>query len=161
MSNQIWFQENVTAEEWEAFAQECDANARAVEQDKHRIYAEDGYAFYHGAIMDKYFRMADLARNQGINWVWGLVDLDGNLVNAEIVNGKYGKIWCIKKEDGAVEWVNVSVASTVCKEQIFYGKKGYQLAKVEYRFCEYKGQLQPIHNSKAISVVIAEDDKGE
>lgn len=154
MVESIWFRENVTAEEWEAFAEKCDAQARETEQDKIRIWNEDGYTFYHGAIIDKYHRMANLARNYGVDWVYGLVDLDGNLVDAEIVNGKYGQVWLIRKSPNVIEWVNVSTASSVAKEQKFYASKGYQMVEVYYRFCEYKGQFKPVFNEAPIRIEV-------
>jgi hypothetical protein len=131
---QIWYREDVSLEEWEAHAVECEQKAREIEQDKHRILQDDGYAFYHDKMMSNKFAEAHLARNHGVDSVLGLVDLDGNLVDAKMVDGKYGRVWCVQVGEGQVAWVNVSGANSVEKRQAFYRGKGYQIADVYYHF---------------------------
>lgn len=131
---QIWYRENVSQQEWEDYAVECEKRAREIEQDKHRILQDDGYAFYHDQMMSTKFAEANLARNQGLDWEYGLLDLDGNVLDAKMVDGKYGTVWCVQVAEGQVEWVNVSQAKDVAKRQAFYRGKGYQLANVYYHF---------------------------
>lgn len=133
---QIWYREEVSPEEWEAHAVECEQKAREIEEDKHRILQDDGYAFYHDKMMNDKFREANLARNHGVDYEYGLVDLEGNLVDAKMVDGKFGRVWCVQVGEGQVAWVNVSQASSVEKEQKFYRGKGYQIARVYYHFAD-------------------------
>jgi hypothetical protein len=131
---EIWFREDVSEQEWESHAVECEQEVRKIEQDKFRIQDEDGFPIYHDQMMKDKKSEARLARNHGVDFVFGLVNLQGELVNARMVDGRYGKVWCVEKSDGSVEWVNVSVARSVAREQEFYRGKGYQIAKVFYRF---------------------------
>ena len=131
---EIWNREGVSPAEWEAFAVECEQRAKEIELDKFRILDEDGYAFYHDQMARDKRAEARLARNQGVDWEYGLVDLEGNLVNAKIVNGKYGDVWRVQLAGDEVAWVNVSVAEDNEKKQKFYRGKGYQIARVYYHF---------------------------
>lgn len=154
MAEEIWFRENVTAEDWEAFAKECEAQAHAVHEDKMRVWEEDGYTFYHNAMQQRWIKQAKLARNHGIDYVEQLVDANGNVVDASKVNGKYGYVWLIKNGEQDYQWVNVSQASTVAKQQKFYASKGFQLAHVYYRFCEYRGEFRPAFNAEPIRIEV-------
>lgn len=131
---QIWNREEVSPAEWENFAVECEQKAREIEQDKFRIQDDDGFPIYHDKMMSDKFAEARLARQQGVDYEFGLVDLEGNLVDAKMVDGKFGRVWCVQVGEGQVAWVNVSQAKVVAKEQAFYRGKGYQIARVYYHF---------------------------
>lgn len=133
---QIWYREEVLPADWEAHAVECEQKAREIEEDKQRILADDGYAFYHNKMASDKMAEARLARNHGVDYEYGLVDLDGNLVDAKMVDGKFGRVWCVQVGEGQVAWVNVSQAKAVAKEQAFYRGKGYQIARVYYHFAD-------------------------
>lgn len=90
---------------------------------------------------------------RGETWDWALADLGDNMVKAKIVDGKFGKVWCIEKTDG-VEWVNVSTANTIAKEQKFYQSKGYQLAVATYT--AKIGSGGRVVNGKFLRIEIAE-----
>lgn len=158
-SQEIWFKENVSPEEWEAFAQKADKDAQEREQQKINNYAEDVWDFYANAMISMYSKRAEIARNQGIYWVIGLVDADSNeVVDAKIVDGKFGKVWCIKHEDGSVEWVNISQASSIKKQQAFYRSKGYQKAYIYYHFAEGRHGFYPIKERGVVDVEVWADD---
>ena len=159
MKNSIWYREGVSPQEWEAHAVECDKNAREVEQDKQRILDNDGYAFYHGQMMNEHFREARLARNHGVDYEVSLLDLEGNVVDSKIVDGKYGKVWRVNNPDGSVSWVNVSVANSYGKQQKFYESKGYKLANVYYHFARGQYGFYPIKERGVVSVVVLQDEQ--
>jgi len=147
MSEQeIWNRENVSPEEWEAYAVECDAEAVKIEQEKFRIQDEDGFPVYHNKMIAAKNAEGRLARQHGVDYEYGLVDLDGNFIDAKIVDGKYGSVWCVQVGEGQVAWVNVSQASSVAKQQAFYAGKGYQMAKVYYHYAS--GQYSFYANKK-------------
>lgn len=152
----IWYRENVTPEEWENHAVECEKSMREIEKDRQRILDEDGYAFYHQQMMDNKQAEARLARNHGVDFECGLVDLEGNLVDAKIVDGKYGKVWCVQVGGGQVNWVNVSTASTTEKEQKFYRSKGYQIANVYYHFAYGKNGIYADKSRGVLKIEIHE-----
>lgn len=150
----IWFREDVSPEEWETYALEQEKLARDREVQKQENYAEDVWDFYANDIISRYFKLANLARNHGISWVWGLVELDNpdKVVDADIVNGKFGRVWRIQKDDGSVEWVNVSQAQKPEREQAFYASKGYKLVRVYYHFTDGKYGLFPIKNRGVVEI---------
>jgi hypothetical protein len=106
---------------------------RAINWETHLAVREnDDYARFSQNFEDAISTACDL---EGYAYYYGLATLDGELTTAKIVDGRYGQVWLIKKgytADGRedIEWVNVSVASTVAKEQKFYEGKGYQLVMV-------------------------------
>jgi hypothetical protein len=142
MRNSIWYQDEVPVEEWEKLAVQLERDIVRVQADEDRLRAEaqsiDDLPVYHNGLIRQIRRELEIVRNQGLDWEMGLVDLDGNLVNAKIVNGKFGEVWRIEKEDGSVSWVNVSVAEKLSRKQAFYASKGYELVKVWWRFAEGK-----------------------
>lgn len=159
MKNSIWYREDVSSQEWENHAVECEKKSREVELDRQRILDEDGYAFYHGEMMAQHDREARLARNHGVDWVNGLVDLEGKVLDAEIVDGKYGQVWRVRNEDGSVAWVNVSVANSIEKQQKFYRGKGYQMVSVRYHFARGQYGFYPIKERGVISVEVLQDEQ--
>lgn len=152
MAVSIWYREDVSSQEWEDHAVECEKSAREVEQDRQRILDEDGYAFYHNEMRSQHEREARLARNEGIDSELSFVDLEGNLVDAKIVDGKYGSVWRVSKADGSVEWVNVSVANSIEKQQKFYRGKGYQMVNVYYHFARGQYGFYPIKERGVVSI---------
>jgi hypothetical protein len=98
-----------------------------------------------------------LAEQKGVIYEYVLTK-DGEVVPCQIVKTKFGEAWVVKtswdKNADVVEWVNVSVASTVEKEQKHYAKKGYQIALVEVRGYIYNGQVKPAWSDvKSIEVL--------
>lgn len=142
MADSIWFREDVSAKEWEDYALSIEQAIQRAEAEEDRQRAEarsvDDIPLHFGSLVRSYRRELDIARNQGQDWEYGLLDLEGNLVNAKIVNGNYGKVWRIEIADGRVKWVNVSVANSIAKQQKFYESKGYELVKVWWHFAEGK-----------------------
>lgn len=134
--SELFNREDVTDAEWEQAAadikaQEAKQWAEFIERSK---YYDD--AFY----SDPYdSRFANFVANKGYGYQYSLADMDGNVVDAKIVDGKFGQVWLVNKADGSIEWVNVSTASTVAKEQAHYNKKGYQLVMCEVRVRVAKG----------------------
>jgi hypothetical protein len=159
MSVSIWYREGVSPQEWEAHAVECEQNAHAVELDKQRILDDDGYAFYHDGMYREHIREARLARNHGVDYENALLDLEGNVVDAKVVDGKYGKVWRVNNPDGSVSWVNVSVANSYGKQQKFYEGKGYKLANVYYHFARGQYGFYPIKERGVVSVVVLQDEQ--
>jgi len=90
--------------------------------------------------------LQQLAQNKGSVYE-NVLTKGGEIVPAVIVKTKYGEAWMVKsswdKNADVIEWVNVSVASTVEKEQKHYAKKGYQIALAEVRGYIYNGQVKP------------------
>jgi len=148
---EIWFRENVSDAEWVAHAESCREKARKIEEDKQRIYDEDGYAFYHDGMMRSSYSEARLADQKGIGMFFKLMDFNGNVVDARIVDGKFGKVWCVQNSDGSVSWVNVSQAKDEKREAAFYESKGYRVAWVEYK-SYYRGGVKQIPDSEPISI---------
>lgn len=142
MGISIWFRDDVSPSEWEEHAQSLERSIQKAQEDDNRQRQEarsvDDISFSYGVLIRSYRRELDLARNQGVDWEYGLLDLEGNLVDAKIVDGKFGKVWRILNADESVNWVNVSVANSVAKKQKFYESKGYELVKVYWRFGEGK-----------------------
>ena len=159
MSVSIWYRDEVSSQEWEAHAVECEKNARAVELDKQRILDDDGYAFYHDKMYREHSREARLARNGGVDYEHSLLDLEGNVLDAKIVEGKYGSVWRVSNPDGSVSWVNVSVANSYKKQQKFYQGKGVQLAQVYYHFARGQNGFYPIKERGVISVEVLQDEQ--
>ena len=159
MTGSIWYREDVSSQEWEAHAVECEENARKVDEDRQRILDNDGYAFYHNGMRQQHEREARLARNHGIDYELSFVDLEGNLVDAKIVEGKYGSVWRVSNPDGSVSWVNVSVANSYKKQQKFYQSKGFQLVQVSYHFARGNNGFYPIKERGVVSVEVLKDEK--
>ena len=154
MSSNIWYEENVTDEQWEEYAQECDAAARAFEQRKMDNWAEDFNDFYSGHVAIFNSRKANLARAKGIDSTLALQRLDGTPVDSKIVEGKYGDVWRVKDADGIVrDWVNVSVAKSPERVIKFYESKGYKLVWEYYHFAEGNGSFYPLKNRGLLKVV--------
>lgn len=159
MAVSIWYRDDVSPQEWEAHAVECEKNARAVELDKQRILDDDGYAFYHDGMYREHSREARLARNHGVDYELSLLDLEGNVLDAKIVDGKYGSVWRVLNSDGSVSWVNVSVANSYKKQQKFYQGKGVQLAQVYYHFARGQYGFYPIKERGVVSLEVLQDEQ--
>jgi hypothetical protein len=104
-----------------------------------------------------YFNLWKLASNKGSVYEEVLTK-DGEVVPSVVMKTKFGEAWMVKsswdKNADVVEWVNVSVASTVEKQQKHYAKKGYQIALVEVRGYIYNGQVKPAWSDvKSIEVL--------
>jgi hypothetical protein len=154
----IWFREDVTDAEWEAYAQQQEQEAAEFDKRQSENWAEDYHDFYSGKIANLKRYRAELARNHGIDSVLGLVELDNpdKVVDAKMVDGKFGRVWRIKHEAGNIEWVNVSSAMTAKKAQAHYAKKGYQLAYVSYHFADSRQGFYPLKERGIIDIVVIE-----
>lgn len=98
-----------------------------------------------------------LAQQKGVIYEHVLTK-DGVVVPSVVVKTKFGEAFVVKnswdKNAEVVEWVNVSVANTVQKQQQHYAKKGYQLALVEVRGYIYNGKVYPAWSDiKSIEVL--------
>ena len=149
---EIWFKENVTDAEWEAHAEECRAASKKHGADLHKSYEDDQWNFYSGSISNNYYYESCLALKKGIDWHYRLVDFDGNIADAKKVDGKYGKVWLVKKSDGSIEWVSVSLAQDPKREQAHYAKKGYRIAQVYYRSYFRYGKSHAIPNTEPVEI---------
>lgn len=163
MAQEIWFRDDVTDAEWEEYAQKQEQEAADFDKRQVENWQEDVHDFYSGKIATMKRSRADLARNHGIDSEWGLVELDNpeKVVDAKMVDGKFGRVWRINKEDGGVEWVNLSSASTAKKVQAHYAKKGYQLVEVYYHFADGRHGFYPLKERGVLEIRIIEQVAGE
>lgn len=74
-----------------------------------------------------YSYLAELAENNGVETFIGLADMAGNLLDAKIVDGKYGPVWCIRQADGSAKWFNESSARKGATRKAAHDRKGYKL----------------------------------
>ena len=122
---ELFNREGVTDSEWEQALKDIEEQQTKQWAD----YLERSRHYDDAVYSDPYdSRYRTYVGKKGYGYVHSLTDLEGNIVNSKIVDGRYGKVWVINKDDGSVEWVNVSTASTFTKEQAHYRKKGYQIA---------------------------------
>jgi hypothetical protein len=132
--DEIFKAQDVTDEEWQAY---IDVQVKA-EEDRQKQqwqnWQDDVGDFYAGGIMAIYRRKAEMAKSRGIDTENGLATLDGEIVDAKIVDGKFGRVWRIKHDDDSVEWVNISVAEDIKRQQAHYAKKGYQKVWIKYHY---------------------------
>lgn len=124
--------DDVTEAEW----QEAEAYLNE-ETTKHwQDYLERRQNYDDAVFSEIHAEIGKTVRNRGISTQWVLTR-DEEIVPAIIVEGRYGQVWAVKKDWGydaeLVEWVNVSTASTIEKEQVHYAKKGYQIALAEFK----------------------------
>lgn len=124
--------DDVTEAEWQEAAAYIDEA-----QTKHwEDYLERRQNFDDAIFTQIHAELGQIVRNRGISTEWVLTR-EGEIVPAVIVDGRYGQVWAVKKDWGydaeLVEWVNVSTASTIEKEQVHYAKKGYQIALAEFK----------------------------
>jgi hypothetical protein len=136
MSKSVWTQEVVSDSEWAEVIKEVEKRIDELEARRIQNLEEDFADFYGGAITGLALRELSLAHAKGIDSVYGLVDLAGQVVNAKIVEGKYGEVWLVKDENENVSWVNVSQAKDISRQQKHYEKFGYQIALVYYHFAK-------------------------
>ena len=127
---ELFNKEGVTDPEWEQALKQIQDEERKEWADFIERREQYDDAIHSQPYVSKY---RDYVSNKGYGYDYSLADLDGNIVNSRIVDGKYGEAWVINKDDGSVEWVNVSTASSVAKRQAHYNKKGYQLVLCEVR----------------------------
>lgn len=140
--NNIFTQESVSAQEWAdyiAATEAADAKDWADFLERQQNYDDALQPSNRERKNGRY-----LAQNEGVDTFYFLGDLDGNILPARMVDGKFGKVWCVTESEEygspVVAWVTVSSASTVAKEQKFYASKGYQLVAVEARaYPSYEG----------------------
>lgn len=164
MSDAIWFREDVSPKEWEEYALGIKQAIQRAEAEDARQRAEarsvDDLPLYIGSLIRSYEKELRLAENQGVDWEYGLLDLEGNLVDAKIVDGKYGKVWLIKNADDSVKWVNVSVAESVSRRQKFYESKGYKLVRVFWHFAEGKYGWFALKDRGVVKIEELDDSDG-
>jgi hypothetical protein len=134
MSKSVWTQEVVSDSEWAEAVKEAEERIDEIEARRISNLQEDFADFYGGIQLQSALRELSLAKNKGVDSVYGLVDLGGQVVNAKIVEGKYGEVWLVKDENENVSWVNVSQAKDISRQQKHYEKFGYQIALVYYHF---------------------------
>lgn len=81
---------------------------------------------------NRYDAYAQLAADGGISDFPALMDTDGNLVPAKLVNTKFGQSWMLLDANGDAtgEWVNPSRAATAEKRNAAMAKKGYAVGRV-------------------------------
>ena len=128
--SEMFSREDVTDAEWAQAA----ANIKEQEAKQWAEFLERSNNFDDAVYSDPYdSRFMKFVTYKGYGFQYALADMEGNVVDAKIVDGKFGKVWLINKSDGSIEWVNVSSASTIAKEQAHYNKKGYQLVSCEVR----------------------------
>lgn len=135
--------DDVTEQEWlaaEAFIAEGRSKAWA-------DYIERRENFDDAIYSDRFRRLSIAVNNRGVETEWVLVK-DGEIVPARIVEGQYGLVWCVKTgwefDADVVEWVNLSVASTIEKKRAHYAKKGYELRLAEFKTRYGKNGFFPI-----------------
>lgn len=127
---ELFNRDNVTNAEWSEALQEI-KNQESKQWAEFLVRRNDfDDAIYSDPFVSRY---RNYVEQKGLAFEWLLVDMNGKIVDAKIVDGKFGKVWAVNKEDGSTEWVNVSSASTYAKEQAHYNKKGYQIAMCEVR----------------------------
>lgn len=133
---ELFERDDVTESEWQEALEVIEAEEK--QEWANFLKRQENYddAFYTDPWIS---RFRPYIRNRGYGFVYRLADLDGNLVKSKVVNGKFGEVWMVEQKDGSVEWVNVSVAESVAKQQAHYNKKGYQLVycKVRVRLGQY------------------------
>jgi hypothetical protein len=138
MSKSVWTQEVVSDSEWAEAVKEAEKRIDEIEARRISNLQEDFADFYGGIQLQSALQELSLAKNKGVDSVYGLVDLGGQVVNAKIVEGKYGEVWLVKDENENVSWVNVSQAKDTSRQQKHYEKFGYQIARVYYHFASGK-----------------------
>lgn len=134
MSKSVWNQEVVSDSEWADAIKEIEKRIDEIEARRIRNLEEDFADFYGGTQLRTALWELSLAHNKGVSFVHGLVNLDGEVVDAKIVDGKYGEVFLVKDENENVSWVNVSQAKDVARQQKHYEKFGYRIALVYYHF---------------------------
>ena len=135
MTDELW-------QEVEAYCKEQISNEWADYLERKENYDDAHYS------INKYYKtLQTLAENKGNVYEYVLTK-DGEIVPAVIVKTKYGEAWMVKsswdKNADVIEWVNVSVASTVEKEQKHYAKKGYQIAWATVRGYVFNGEVKAV-----------------
>lgn len=134
MSKSVWNQEVASDSDWSGLVKEIEERISEIEARRIRNLEEDFADFYGGTQLRTALWELSLAHEKGVSSVYGLVDLSGQVVNAKIVDGKYGEVFLVKDENENVSWVNVSQAKDISRQQKHYEKFGYQIARVYYRF---------------------------
>jgi len=115
--------DDVTDVEWAELLEEIKEENSEYMKGYYERLQDDDYLIPNNPYAYSYYY--NYVARKGVGSAYGLTDLDGNVVDAKMVEGKYGTVWLIKKEDGSVEWVNTSVAENWDRRQAFYKKKGY------------------------------------
>lgn len=118
-----------TAAEYRAEAQAQDAEAVA----SFERSDTDGFASQAANnIMGALNRLKAEIVEKGGTWEFpALFDLDGRLLNAKIVRGQYGPVWCIEDTDGNfVAWFSESTAQSADRRRAAHAKKGYYVGTV-------------------------------
>lgn len=144
-----------TPEEWRDMARGCYRSAA----ESWERSDTDGFLsqWASGKMAQHYNFMADVAEKGG-KWDFiALTDLDGNVLDARIVDGKYGPVWCIRQADGSAKWFNESSARKGEARRNAHTKKGYRLVYVRqdavYVWGEGSGSgLQPKRDSEGIVI---------
>jgi hypothetical protein len=144
-----------TPEEWRAMA----SNSNRTAAESWERSDTDGFLsqWANQKMAAHYLFMADVAADEG-KWNFiALADLDGNLLDAKIVDGKYGPVWCIRQADGSAKWFNESSARKGATRQAAHTKKGYRLVLLRqdavYVWGEGTGSgLQPKRDTEGVVI---------
>lgn len=80
-----------------------------------------------------YHLAADLAAAGWTRELSALFDLDGNLLDAELKDGKFGLSWMVRNADGSVRWVSTSRAKSAARRRAHYESKGVREGTVRRR----------------------------
>lgn len=122
MSN-VYFPATKTATEWREMAR----GGRKAAVDSFDRCDTDGFASQaaNGLMASLYELCAEVAENEG-HWTFqGVADLDGNLLDAKEVEGRFGWVWLIRNADGSVSWFNESEAKNGERRKAANARKGY------------------------------------
>jgi hypothetical protein len=80
-----------------------------------------------------YEAAASLAENGWVAEMPALFDLDGNLLDARPVSGRYGTSWMITEADGSRRFVGFSHAAKAARRRAHYEKKGVREGTIRRR----------------------------
>lgn len=119
---------NHTAAEWRAKAAACGQRAA----DSWERSDTDGFLsqWASSSTQALYLAAADLAEEGHKSEFRAVFDLEGNLLDARQVEGRYGWVWLIKLPGGGVAWFNESEAQKPETARRNNAKKGYYLGVV-------------------------------
>jgi hypothetical protein len=126
MSN-IYFPATKTPAEWREMAR----GGRKLAVDSFDRCDTDGFASQaaNGLMARLYELCAEIAENGGHDTFTGVTDLDGNLLDAKEVEGRFGWVWLIRNPDGTVAWFNESEARNGERRRMANARKGYKLVE--------------------------------
>lgn len=117
-----------------------------------------------------YSLAADLADNGWTREMEALFDLDGNLLDAHLKDGKFGLSWMIRNPDGTVRWVGTSHAKKAARRRAHYESKGVCEGRVARRVVPATAEGGPMGVSPTWIIdrdyadevaIVSADDPGE